>query len=126
MIMEGNLFERCLVKSIEEVAKANKWKQKPLAVAAWGDRVKDPGTKWRKIRNGTDPRGLLVCDAFDLAEAMGESFVEICGLAMAKMRAELNSQASENPQRILPPLEDREALSSSGEHLQKTFEEVQQ
>ena len=54
------------------------------AIRAWPDR-QDAGTKWRKIRNGTDLRGVQVYDAYDLAMAIRVSFVEVCGLAKAKM-----------------------------------------
>ena len=84
MNMEGNSFERSLVTALVETAKAKGYKAKPLAELAWPDR-KDAGTKWRKIRNGTEPRGLRVCDAYDLAQAMGVSFVEVCGLAQAML-----------------------------------------
>lgn len=78
--MNGHIFERCLVEVMTEMAEKKGLKHKPLAIVAWPDR-KDPGTKWRKIRNGTDPRGFQVQDAYDLATAMGISFLELCEMA---------------------------------------------
>lgn len=86
--MTGSSFERRLVEVIQDLSTQKGLKQKPLAMAAWPDR-KDAGTKWRKIRNGTEPRGLRVCDAYALAEAMGVSFVELCGLAQARLMEHL-------------------------------------
>ena len=82
--MKGTEFERCLVAVITEVAEKKGFKHKPLAESAWPDK-KDPGTKWRKIRNGTEPRGLQTKDAYDLVLAMGMSFVELCGIAQGRM-----------------------------------------
>ena len=84
MGMDGYTFERCLVGALSEMARARGWKAKPLAEKAW-PQSKAAGTKWRKIRNGTEPRGLQVCDAYDLAQAMGVSFLEVCGLAQAML-----------------------------------------
>lgn len=94
--MNGNQFERCLVEVMTEVAEQKGFKHKPLAIAAWKER-KDPGTKWRKIRNGTDPRGFQVQDAYDLALAMGASFVELCGMAQGRLMlvGSLRQQAAE-------------------------------
>lgn len=82
--MKGHTFERCLVEVMIEMAEKKGLKHKPLAIAAWKDR-KDAGTKWRKIRNGTDPRGFQIDDAYDLAVAMGVSFVELCGMAQGRL-----------------------------------------
>lgn len=90
-IMNGHAFERCLVEIMAEMAEKKGLKHKPLAIAAWPDR-KDPGTKWRKIRNGTDPRGFQVQDAYDLALAMGISFLELCGMAQGLLLQTTNQQ----------------------------------
>lgn len=82
--MNGNKFERCLVAVITEIAEKNGFRHKPLAERAWPNK-KDPGTKWRKIRNGAEPRGLQVDDAYDLVMAMGMSFLELCGIAQGRM-----------------------------------------
>ncbi len=89
--MNGHAFERCLVEIMAEMAEKKGLKHKPLAIAAWPDR-KDPGTKWRKIRNGTDPRGFQVQDAYDLALAMGISFLELCGMAQGLLLQTTNQQ----------------------------------
>ena len=84
LLMKGLDFERCLVDVIAEVLEKRGFKHKPLAEKAWKGK-KDPGTKWRKIRNGTYPRGLKVEDAYSLVAAMGMSFVELCGMAQGRM-----------------------------------------
>ena len=108
MIMDGKSFERMLVTALFEAAKARGYKAKPHAEAAWPDR-KDAGTKWRKIRNGTEPRGLRVCDAYDLAQAMGVSFLEVCGLAQAMLLNLTPTPApviTQNDEEEAPALED--------------------
>lgn len=86
--MKGKIFERCLVEAMIDAIERQGLKHKPVAISAWGDR-KDPATKWRKIRNGTEPRGLQIQDAYDLAFAIGISFLDLCGSAQHKMQ-ELN------------------------------------
>lgn len=105
--MKGNEFERCLVEVMATVAEQKGFKHKPLAERAWPDR-KDPGTKWRKIRNGSDPRGLRVEDAYDLAVAMDVSFIEICGIAQGRlMQSEMGQLAIQNAEKKeLPESED--------------------
>lgn len=80
--MEGKDFETAFIEVVSELAKKNGIKHKPLAIKAWPQK-KDPGTKWRSIRNGTG--GLGVGEAYDLASALGISFLEICGLAQARL-----------------------------------------
>lgn len=82
--MKGHEFERILVETMVDIAERKGFKHQPLAIAAWKDK-KDPGTKWRKIRNGTEPRGFQIDDAYDLALAMGVSFVELCGMAQGRL-----------------------------------------
>ena len=86
--MKGYEFERELVAVIVEIAARKGIKAKPLAEKAWGVNGTS-AVKWRKIRNGDDPRGLMVRDAFMLAEALGESFSEICAAAKINIQARL-------------------------------------
>lgn len=97
--MNGYEFERALVELFVEVSKGKGFKSKPLAVAAWPDR-KDPGTKWRKIRNGKPPRELNVRDAYNLATALGISFTELCGAVQGKaFTKEISSQSLPVPEK---------------------------
>lgn len=82
--MDGYLFERCIVETIAELAALRGIKQKPLAKKAWPDNAQ-ADNKWRYIRKLEKPRGLQVCDAYDLVSALGMSFTEVCGLAQAKL-----------------------------------------
>lgn len=41
---------------------------------------------------GIEPRGLGVWDAFDFADVMGESFLDVCALSLSKMRENLKTQ----------------------------------
>lgn len=81
--MDGQEFERRLVELFVEISKSHGVKAKPLAERAW-PRTKDAGTKWRKIRNGAEPRGLSVRDAFDLASALGVGLTEMCGIVQGR------------------------------------------
>lgn len=111
--MDGMTYERCLVEVLSRLIEDRGLKHKPTAILAWPQRS-DPGTKWRKIRNGTDPRGLQVCDAYDLATAIGISFVEACGLAQAlflqRNQAQLSPRDQTEGAGTLPPGSGRRAL----------------
>lgn len=127
--MNGELFERCLVDAIQDIADENNIKHKPLAEKAWPD-CKDPGTKWRKIRNGTEPRGLYVCDAYDLVEALGVSFLEVWGIAQNKFKDKLKEKkcASDNDyetfQCIQKQSKESEAMPCSRDALPADIEKV--
>lgn len=86
--MDGAKFERYMVEALTELIEQKGLRHKPVALLAWPDHG-DPATKWRKIRNGSEPRGLRVCDAYDMAAAIGVSFLEVCSMATEKLRRNL-------------------------------------
>lgn len=87
--MNGYDFERCLVETIEQLAELRGIKQEPMAKKAFPD-FKSPGARWRQIRNLG--QRLAVRDAVELAEILGMSFVEVCGLAQAKLMQKMQGQ----------------------------------
>lgn len=99
--MNGNLYERCLIQVFTEIIEEKGLKHKPLAELAWSDQ-KDPGTRWRSIRNNTRAR-LSIGDAYDLSEALGVNFLEVCALAQAKYR-EISKKSfpTKSHQKMLP------------------------
>lgn len=112
--MDGYLFERCVVETIAELAKLRGLGQKPLAEKAWPDST-SADSKWRYIRRADNPRGLQLCDAYDLACALGMSFVEVCGLAQAKLMQKMQGQ-DVNFRAV-----EREAIESEACKEQKTI-----
>lgn len=97
----GEQYERCLIAALQEAIEERGLKHKPTAEAAWPDQ-KDAGTRWRKIRN--DPRARLnIGDAYDLANTIGVSFLEICGIAQAKYKEQLKSSRLLFQPNILTP-----------------------
>jgi hypothetical protein len=103
-------FERYLVEVMAELAEKKGLKHKPLAIGAWPE-AKDPGTKWRKIRNGKEPRGFRVQDAYNLALAMGISFIELCGIAQGRLM-----QAETPIQQVDAHIEKKKELKEKTSH----------
>lgn len=84
--MTGYDFERMLVTLLAEVIDSKGLDHKPIANQAWPHK-KDAATRWRGIRNGKGEKipGLLIRDAVDLCNAIGVSFVEICGRTVDRL-----------------------------------------
>lgn len=82
--MNGYDFERCVIETIAELADLKGVKQDPMAVAAW-PQCKSPGARWRQMRSAKIAQRLPIGDACQLCAILGMSFIEVCGLAQAKL-----------------------------------------
>lgn len=122
--MNGYDFERCVIETIAELADLKGIKQDPMAVAAW-PQSKSPGARWRQMRSTKIAQRLPIGDACELCSALGMSFIEVCGLAQAKL---MQKKAGQDVnfrvvnREALPDKQEAISEDNSGKPTQKCIE----
>lgn len=83
--MDAYQFERTFVQLITEIATRQGINDAQLARRAWPHQ-KGAATAWRKMRNDTEkPKRLNLEEAFLLAQTIGLSMSDICGMVQGRL-----------------------------------------
>ncbi len=111
--MNAYQFERTFVQLITEIAARQGINDAQLARRAWPHQ-KGAATAWRKMRNDTEkPKRLNLEEAFLLAQAVGLSMSDVCGMVQGRL---MELSDSDIGQAKLLPVAGCVVLQRTGQH----------